>query len=99
MRPGSQVAVAVMEVGSCSSDLTPSLGIYICHRCAPPPKKVIGLRSASLKRNLINSSFALDLFFFLLSSDFSVFSDVAMVGEKKLIAAIQPDWSCFCRLS
>ena len=32
---GSQVAVVVVEVGSCSSDLTPSLGTSICCQCGP----------------------------------------------------------------
>ena len=32
---GSQVAVAVAQASSCSSDLTPSLGIYTCCRCGP----------------------------------------------------------------
>ena len=32
---GSSVAVAVVEFSSCSSDLTPSLGISICHGCGP----------------------------------------------------------------
>jgi len=31
----SGVSVAVAKAGSCSSDLTPSLGTSICHRCSP----------------------------------------------------------------
>ena len=34
-RLGSCVAVAVVYAGSYSSDLTPSLGTSICHRCNP----------------------------------------------------------------
>ena len=33
------VAVAVMEVSSCSSDLTPSLGTSICRGCGPKKQK------------------------------------------------------------
>ena len=32
---GCQVAVAVVEAGSYSSDSTRSLGTSICHRCSP----------------------------------------------------------------
>ena len=32
---GSGVAMAVAVAGSCSSDLTPSLGTSICPRCGP----------------------------------------------------------------
>ena len=39
MRLGSCVAVAVVEAGSCSSDLTPSLGTSTCCRCGPERKK------------------------------------------------------------
>ena len=35
---GSCVAVAVVSVGSCSSDLTPSLGISTCQECGPKKK-------------------------------------------------------------
>ena len=37
MWPGSCIAVAV--AGSCSSDLTPSLGISICCKCGPKKQK------------------------------------------------------------
>ena len=37
MRLGFHVAVAV--AGSCSSDLTPGLGISICHKCGSKKKK------------------------------------------------------------
>ena len=33
------VAVAVVQAGSCSSDLTPSLGTSICHRCSSKKQK------------------------------------------------------------
>ena len=35
----SHVAFAVAQAGSCSSDVTPSLEISICHRCGPKKKK------------------------------------------------------------
>ena len=35
----SQVAVAVVQAGSCGSSSTPGLGIFICHRCGPKKKK------------------------------------------------------------
>ena len=35
----SGIAVAVVEVGSCSSDLTSSLGTSICCRCGPKKRK------------------------------------------------------------
>ena len=31
--------VAVVQASSCSSDLTPSLGTSICHRCSPKKTK------------------------------------------------------------
>ena len=39
MQLGAHVAVVAAEASSCSSDLTPSLGKYICHRWVPPKKK------------------------------------------------------------
>ena len=39
MRLGSHVAGAEVQAGSCSSDLTPSLGTSICHGCCPKKKK------------------------------------------------------------
>ena len=38
IRLGSLIAVAVTQAGGYSSDLNPSLGTSICHRCGP--KKV-----------------------------------------------------------
>ena len=38
-RCGSGVAVAVVHAGSCSSSLTPSLGISKCRRSSPLKKK------------------------------------------------------------
>ena len=35
----SRIAVAVGQAGSCSSDLTPSLGTSICHGCCPKKQK------------------------------------------------------------
>ena len=39
MQLGSHIAVAVVQTGSCSSDLTPGLGTSICHTCGPKKKK------------------------------------------------------------
>ena len=39
MQLGSCVAMAVEEAGSCSCDLTPSLGISTCHRHSPKKKR------------------------------------------------------------
>ena len=36
---GSGVAVAVVQVSSCSSDSTPGLETSICHGCGPKKKK------------------------------------------------------------
>ena len=33
------IAVAMVEAGSCSSNLTPSLGTFICHRGGPKKQK------------------------------------------------------------
>ena len=38
---GSNVAVAVIQAGSCSSNSTPSLGTSICCRCRPKKQKQI----------------------------------------------------------
>ena len=37
---GSLVAVAAMQAGSCSSNLTPSLGSFICCGCNPRKQKI-----------------------------------------------------------
>ena len=44
MRLESGIAVAVAEAvaSTCSSDLTPSLGIYLCCRFSPKKKKKNG---------------------------------------------------------
>ena len=39
MQLGSCIAVAVVQAGSCSSDLTPSLGTSIGHGYGPKKKK------------------------------------------------------------
>ena len=36
---GSGVAAALVQTGSCSSDVTPSLGTSICCGCAPTPQR------------------------------------------------------------
>ena len=38
----SGVAVAMAEVCSCRSNLTPSSGVSTCHRCSSKKKKIIG---------------------------------------------------------
>ena len=38
---GYQVAEAVGQTSSCSSDLTPSLGTSICHGCLKRPNIII----------------------------------------------------------
>ena len=38
-RLGSGIAAAVVQAGSCSSDLTPSLGTSICRGCGPKKTK------------------------------------------------------------
>ena len=49
MRLRSYVAVAVAQASSCSSDLTPSLGTYICCGCGPKKKKKkINLKKESM---------------------------------------------------
>ena len=40
MRLGSCMAVAVVQAGSSSSDLTPSLGTSVSHRCSPKNQKI-----------------------------------------------------------
>ena len=37
---GSQVAVAVVQSGNCSSDSTLGVGTSICHGCGPKKKKI-----------------------------------------------------------
>ena len=39
MQLRSGVAVTMAVASSCSSDLTPSLGTSICHRCSPKKTK------------------------------------------------------------
>ena len=39
MRLGSDVAMAVVQTGTCSSDSTPSLGTSICRGCGPKKTK------------------------------------------------------------
>ena len=39
MQLGSGVAVAVVQASSCSSDSTPSLGIFICLECSPKKQR------------------------------------------------------------
>ena len=44
LRSSVSVAEAVPVAGSCSSDLTPSLGNFICRGCAPKKKQEGGRR-------------------------------------------------------
>ena len=46
--------MAVEKVGSCSSDLTPSLGISICHRCGCKKEKK---KKKNLQENWIINEF------------------------------------------
>ena len=46
---GSCAAVAVMEMGSYSSNSTPSLGTSICHRCGPKKAKKKKSKKAKTK--------------------------------------------------
>ena len=39
MRLRYHIAVAVLQAGSCNSDLTPGLGTSICCRCSPEKKR------------------------------------------------------------
>ena len=48
---GSAIAVAVVWASNCSSDLTLSLGISICHRCDPKKKKKKNWHKRSCSRN------------------------------------------------
>ena len=50
MRLGSGFAVAVAQASSCSSNLTPSLGTSICHKCGPKKK---GKKKREVKRDQI----------------------------------------------
>ena len=40
MRLGSSVAVAVVQVSSCSSNSTPSLGTSMLHTCSPEEREI-----------------------------------------------------------
>ena len=51
LRP--HVAVAVAQAGSCSLNLTPSLGTSICHRCGhKKKKKILAQRRPNIKPDL-----------------------------------------------
>ena len=45
----SDIAVAVAQAGSYSSDLTPSLGTYICYGCGPKKQKKKKMKKANLR--------------------------------------------------
>ena len=49
---GSHIALAVVSAGGYSSDLTPSLGSSICHRCSPKRTKKRRVRIVSSKWSL-----------------------------------------------
>ena len=53
-----RVAVAVVQADSCSSDLTPRLGISICHRCGPKKQIIIMII-------IISSKYLMILIFFI----------------------------------
>ena len=65
MQLGSDVAVAVVYDGSCSSsDSIPSSGTSICHRCSPKKKKeVSGLEKEGENHVAFSSLFNVYLFF------------------------------------
>ena len=56
------VAVAVVQAGSCNSDLTPRLGTSICRRCGPKNKikKKSYTKSLSISNELVVSERSVD---------------------------------------
>ena len=66
----SGVAVAVEQASSCSSNLTPSLGISICHRCSPKKRKKE--RKKKKKQSLILT--------FISASDFAEYTKLFLTS-------------------
>ena len=56
----SHITVAVTVAGSCSSDLTPSLGISICCRCNPKKQKTKNKKQNPKKQDQLRLSFYKD---------------------------------------
>ena len=56
MRLGSHVAVPVVLAGSCSSNLTPSLGTSMCHGCGPKKEKKKVYKQQMLERGWSNGN-------------------------------------------
>ena len=50
MQLRSSIVVAVEEAGSCVSNLTPSLGTFICHGCSPRKIKIKKLKTCNLAK-------------------------------------------------
>ena len=57
MQLGNHIVVAVVEAGSCSSKLTPSLGTSIGHRCGPNEQKNCSVVSKRLDTSLVSPPF------------------------------------------
>ena len=76
--------IAVIQAGSCSSDLTPSLGTFICHRCGPKKKRK--------KKNFILILwgfffFFLFLFFAISLADLSAYGDSQARSQIRAVVA------------
>ena len=63
---GSDVAVAVVEAGSCSSNWTPSLGTSICHGWVPKKTKTKNKKKDSTIEIHINSGVLGDCSIFII---------------------------------
>ena len=61
-QPGSGVAVAVVQAGSCSSDSTPSLGTSICLGCGPKKQKQTHTQTKKTGFGRFNNDMLLALF-------------------------------------
>ena len=56
-RLGSGVAVAVAVASSCSSNLTPGLGTYMCRRCSPKKTKKVTAEHETKKKKKVSYVF------------------------------------------
>ena len=102
---GSGITVAVAKAGSCSSDLSPSLGTFTCHRCGPNTKKInrgkcqIYLKK---KRNHIKFVFFFFWFFFFFFMEHIEVPKLAVKSELQLpvctTATATGDPSLICNL-
>ena len=57
MGRGSGVAVVVVSAGSCGSNLTPSLGFFVCLGCGPKKKKKKKTKKQNQNNNKKNVSY------------------------------------------